>query len=240
MQSQVEILEIKSHTGFVLWKFLNLGLLLQAPSSIGFLWVQSRFHLQVTQINPIPYQKEASSQSPPKAYPDPDPFGLFTPPQCGSCCRVCTVFPSVGQQRMQSCAVFFFQKPWANKWERISVQKWICTAWACRWVRAWDAVMLFSSLGTWRQTQHLLPDVDCLIAAFRRNKYRHGLAGKSIWPHILYHPHLPQKIQKKKTKTHTHTHTGEKGKDCRRSWNRESTCREVQAKFRKTVHSSIL
>ena len=62
-------------------KILNLGLLLQAPSEIGFLWVRSPFHLRVTQINPIPNQKEATSQPSPKACPDPDPSGLFTPPQ---------------------------------------------------------------------------------------------------------------------------------------------------------------
>lgn len=104
-QSQAEILKIKSHTGLALWKILNLGLLLQAPSRIGFLWVRSLIHLVVTQINPIPYKKEASSQTTPKARPDPVPFGLFTPPPWGSCCRVGTLVPTVGQQRMQSCAV---------------------------------------------------------------------------------------------------------------------------------------
>ena len=103
-----------------------------------------------------------------------------------------------GQQRKQSCAIF--QKPWANIWEWISMQRWICMLWACRWLCVWDTVMLFSSLGTWRQTQHLPPDVDCLIAAFRRNKYRHGLASKPIWSQLQ-----PQYTQTLQISLYTHT-----------------------------------
>lgn len=76
---QAEIVQTESHTVLVLYFYflLNLGLRLQA---LVWNWFSlARFHLQVTQINPIAHQKEAIPHPPPKARPDPDPSGLFTP-----------------------------------------------------------------------------------------------------------------------------------------------------------------
>lgn len=95
-------------------KIWNLGLLLQALSKIGFLCIQSHFHVWVTQINPISNQKEASSQPPPNPCPDPDSCGLLTSPQGRSCKWTSAVVPLVGQWRAEPRGVAC--KLWANTW----------------------------------------------------------------------------------------------------------------------------
>lgn len=136
-QSQVEKLEIKSHTGLVLWKFKSGITTSGAVRNWFSLAFWSRFHLRVAQINPVPANRKFHPE--PQQRMCPDPVTANKPP------------PTLSYVMRECNHVQFLRIPHLKK-----IVKWtFCTMWALMYV------CVFSSLGTWRQKKklHLLPDV---------------------------------------------------------------------------------